>query len=53
MVSMADCIAAEAARRESQNLATSDPHLLDVCQAENIPILVLTGSDGTKWSPSN
>jgi PIN domain nuclease of toxin-antitoxin system len=49
-VSMADCIAAEAARRESRNLATSDPHLLDACHAENIPILVLTAADGTKWS---
>ena len=50
-VSMADCLAAEAARGASRPLATSDPHLLDVCHAEGIPTVVLTASDGTKWVP--
>jgi predicted nucleic acid-binding protein len=49
-VSMADCIAAEAARARSESLATSDPHLLDVCHAENIAQLVLPQSDGSTWS---
>lgn len=50
-VSMADCIAAEAARQDATGLATSDPHLLDVCHAEGIPAITLTASDGTRWSP--
>ena len=50
-VSMADCIAAESARARSAPLATSDPHLLDVCHAENIAYLVLPQSDGSTWSP--
>jgi PIN domain nuclease of toxin-antitoxin system len=50
-VSMADCIAAESARRTDQALATSDPHLLDLCHREGIAMIVLAGSDGTKWTP--
>ena len=50
-VSMADCIAAEAARHTSAGLATSDPHLLDLCHAEDISTTVLTASDGTRWTP--
>ena len=50
-VSMADCIAAETARARNEQLATSDPHLLDVCHAENITYLVLPQSDGSTWSP--
>ena len=49
-VSMADCIAAEAARQTGQPLATSDPHLLDLCRQEGIATIVLTRSDGTKWT---
>lgn len=49
-VSLADCVAAEIARSRRQPLATSDPHLLDVCDAENIAIAVLPGSDGTMWT---
>ena len=52
-VSMADCIAAEAARQDERGLATSDPHLLDLCHLEGIPAIVLTASDGTRWAPSN
>jgi predicted nucleic acid-binding protein len=50
-VSLADCIAAEAARSRHEPLATSDPHLLDVCHAEQIARLVLPQSDGSTWSP--
>ncbi len=50
-VSMADCIAAEAARQEATDLATSDPHLLDLCRVEGISAIALTGSDGTRWAP--
>jgi len=49
-VSMADCIAAVAARQAATDLATSDPHLLDLCRHASIPTIVLTGSDGTRWS---
>jgi hypothetical protein len=45
---MADCIPVEAARQATTDLATSDLHLLDLCRRENIPTIVLTGSDGTK-----
>jgi predicted nucleic acid-binding protein len=46
-VSMADCIAAEAARHRTDSLATSDPHLLDVCNVEGIDAIVLPGSRAT------
>jgi predicted nucleic acid-binding protein len=50
-VSMADCIAAEAARQAGTSLATSDPHQLDICRREQIMAIVLTASDGTRWAP--
>jgi predicted nucleic acid-binding protein len=50
-VSLADCIAAEAARAQTEPLATSDPHLLDLCHAEEIARIVLPGSDGSVWGP--
>jgi len=49
-VSLSDCVAAEVARSRQEPLATSDPHLLDVCHAESIPVIVLTGSTGSRWS---
>jgi PIN domain nuclease of toxin-antitoxin system len=52
-VSVADCTAAEAARQTATALATSDPHLLDLCDLEGIPGIVLTASDGTRWAPPN
>jgi PIN domain nuclease of toxin-antitoxin system len=52
-VSMADCLAAVIARERSVPLATSDSHLLDVCEAEGIDVIVLPRSDGTRWAPSN
>lgn len=51
-VSMADCVAAETARASNDVLATSDPHLLDVCVSETIGVLVLPGSDGARWIAS-
>lgn len=48
-VSMADCVAAEVARAMNDSLATSDPHLLDVCARESIAAIVLPGSDGARW----
>ena len=50
-ISMADCIAAEAARATERQLATADPDLLDVCHTEQIQTIPLPGSDGTTWSP--
>lgn len=50
-VSLADCVAAEVARREGARLATSDPHLLDVCHLEAIAVHPLPASDGSTWSP--
>jgi PIN domain nuclease of toxin-antitoxin system len=52
-VSMADCVAAEIARARNDVLATSDPHLLDVCARESVGALVLPGSDGTRWTAPN
>ncbi len=51
-ISMADCIAAETARRLHRALATADPDLLDVCHAEGIDVTPLPGSDGSTWTPS-
>lgn len=52
-VSMADCIAATVARRLERQLVTSDPHLLDVCSAENIAMLALPGTDGSAWTAAH
>lgn len=48
-VSLADCIAADAARTAEAQIATSDPHLLDLCEAESIDVLPLPGTAGTVW----
>jgi predicted nucleic acid-binding protein len=50
-VSLADCFAAEVTRNIGATLATSDPHLLDVCHRESISVHPLTASNGTSWSP--
>lgn len=50
-VSLADCVAAEVARSESRAVASADPHLLDVCHAEGIDVVVLPASDGSRWQP--
>ncbi len=51
-VSLADCIAAAAARDDPGRLATSDPHLLDLCHEEGIGIEVLPDTRGSMWSPT-
>lgn len=50
-VSLADCVAAEVARSHRQPLATSDPHLLDVCHREGVTTKVLPDSSGWRWTP--
>jgi PIN domain nuclease of toxin-antitoxin system len=50
-VSMADCVLAESGRTLARPVATSDPHLLGVCHAEGIGVIVLPGSDGSTWKP--
>lgn len=51
-ISLADCVAAEVARRAGTPLATSDPHLLATCHDEGIPYLALPDSGGAVWSAS-
>lgn len=51
-VSLADCVAAEAARATSSPLVTADPHLLDLCHEEGIKVIVLPDSTGRTWSPA-
>ena len=50
-VSLADCIAAETARPPGDQLATADPHLLDLCHEEGIAFIALPDSTGQTWSP--
>jgi PIN domain nuclease of toxin-antitoxin system len=50
-VSLADCVAAETARATNDAVATSDPHLLDLCRDESISVVVLPDSNGRIWSP--
>jgi PIN domain nuclease of toxin-antitoxin system len=49
-VSLADCVAAEAARRNRTAVASADPHLLDLCRDEDIDRIVLPDSAGNLWS---
>lgn len=48
-VSLADCIAAVAARTMGGRIATSDPHLLDLCADEGIDMLPLPNTAGIVW----
>jgi PIN domain nuclease of toxin-antitoxin system len=50
-VSLADCTAAEAARSLNSPVATSDPHLLDLCSEEGIDVIPLADTRGSIWSP--
>lgn len=50
-ISLADCVAAEAARMIGTGLATADPHLLDLCRAEGIATTPLPDSIGATWAP--
>jgi PIN domain nuclease of toxin-antitoxin system len=49
-VSLADCVAAETARAFEAPVATSDPHLLDLCRDEGIGLVALPDSRGNIWS---
>ena len=51
-ISLADCVAAETARRLDASLATADPPLLDTCDEEGIAVIALPGSNGVVWSRS-
>jgi hypothetical protein len=51
-VSLADCVAAEAARASRSPLVSADPHLLDLCFREGIATFLLPDSSGRTWSPS-
>jgi predicted nucleic acid-binding protein len=50
-IGLADCVAAEVARRVGAPLVTSDPHLLDTCHAEGIAYVVLPDARGVVWEP--
>ena len=49
-VSLADCVAVEAARANHAPLVSADPHLLDVCRDEDIGVIALPDSTGRTWS---
>ncbi len=50
-VSLADCAVASTARARRTAVATSDPHLLDLCRDEHIEVIALPDSNGTLWTP--
>jgi PIN domain nuclease of toxin-antitoxin system len=49
-VSLADCVAAEAARIRGVELVSADPHLLDLCHDEGIDRIALPDTAGRVWS---
>lgn len=51
-LSMADCVLAASAQARDEAAATSDPHLLNMCNAEGIAVIVLPASDGSRWVPT-
>ncbi len=51
-ISLADCVAAETARRLDASLATADPALLATCDDEGIAIIPLPDSTGATWPRS-
>ena len=50
-VSLADCVVAHAARTVTSAVATSDPHLLELCREEGIAVIPLPDSSGRMWAP--
>lgn len=52
-VSLADCVVAETARAAQAKVATSDPHLLDLCAEEGIQAIPLPDTHGHRWTPPN
>lgn len=51
-VSLADCVVVESARAREATVASSDPHLLDVCRLEGVVAIVLPDTAGNRWTPS-
>ena len=51
-ISLADCVAAETARRFDASLATSGPALLTTCDEEGIAFIALPDSSGATWPRS-
>lgn len=51
-VSLADCVLAETARSAQAKVATSDPHLLDLCADEDIQTIPLLDTRGHRWTPT-
>lgn len=51
-VSLADCVVAETARAARARVATSDPHLLDMCADEGIQSIPLPDTRGHRWTPT-
>jgi predicted nucleic acid-binding protein len=49
-VSLADCVAAESARVAGRQLASSDPHLLEMCSDEGVAVIPLPDTRGRIWS---
>jgi len=49
-VSLADCVVAHVARSTASAVATSDPHLLDLCRDEGVDVIPLPDSSGNRWS---
>jgi len=47
-VSLADCVVGQVARRAGASVATADPHLLDLCDAEGIATVVLPDASGRR-----
>ncbi|MFZ6005817.1 MAG: PIN domain-containing protein [Actinomycetota bacterium] len=47
-VSLADCLVGQVARRAGASVATADPHLLDLCDAEDIPTVPLPDASGRR-----
>lgn len=48
-VSLADCVLAEMARSVQAPVASSDPHLLDMCRDEGVDVVPLPDSNGRTW----
>lgn len=49
-LSLADCVAAETARRHGASLATADRPLLNMCSDEGIAAIALPDSGGRVWT---
>lgn len=50
-ISLADCVAAEAAWAADAPLVSSDPALLQTCHDEGIPFIALPDRRGSTWAP--